>query len=49
MVKNALDKMKNKKAGDSSNWKAEWLKEAGKEMVKSMVTLYNRIEEEGKI
>ena len=38
--------MKNKKVGDNNNWKAEWIKEGGIEMVWSLATLFNRVEEE---
>ena len=39
--------MKNK-SGDRSRWKAEWLK-AGDEMIESLTTILNRVEEEGNI
>ena len=35
--------MKNKKAADRLGWKAEWTKEGGEEMVKSLYILFNRI------
>ena len=38
-----------KKAGDKSNWKAEWRKEEGEVMAQSLATLFNRVEEENKI
>ena len=41
--------MKNKKAADRLGWKAEWIKEGGKEMVKSLYILFNRIKTENKI
>ena len=41
--------MKNKKSGDRSRWKAEWLKEGGDEMIESLTTIFNRVEEEGQI
>ena len=41
--------MKRRKAGDWLGWKAEWIKEEGKEMAKSLAVLFNRIEEEGEI
>ena len=41
--------MKNKKSGDRSRWKAEWLKEGGDEMIESLTTVFNRVEEEGQI
>ena len=49
MVKKGINKIKRKKAGDRLGWKAEWLKEGGKEMAKSLAVLFNRIEEEGEI
>ena len=49
MVKKEINKMKRKKAGDRLGWKAEWIKEGGKEMAKSLAVLFNRIEEEGEI
>ena len=48
-VKKAVLKMKNKKSGDRSRWKAEWLKEGGDEMIESLTTIFNRVEEEGQI
>ena len=41
--------MRNKKAADKNNWKTEWIKEEGSEMVQSLATLFNREEEENKI
>ena len=41
--------MKNNKSGDRSRWKAEWLKEGGVEMIESLTTIFNRVEEEGHI
>ena len=41
--------MKNNKSGDRSRWKAEWLKEGGDEMIESLTTIFNRVEEEGQI
>ena len=38
--------MKNKKVGDNNNWKSEWIKEGGIEMMWSLATLFNRVEEE---
>ena len=32
--------MKNKKAADRLGWKAEWIKEGGEEMVKSLYIYY---------
>ena len=40
--------MKNNKSGDRSRWKAESLKE-GVEMIESLTTVFNRVEEEGHI
>ena len=45
----AVKEMKNKKAGDKNNWKTQWIKEGGNEMVQSLATLFNRVEEENKI
>ena len=44
MVKKAIVKLKNKGTSDSLGWRAEWLKEGGKEIVKSLSILFNRIE-----
>ena len=44
MVKKATAKLKNKRASDRSGWRAEWLKEGGEEIVKSISILFNRIE-----
>ena len=41
--------MKSKKAGKHNNWKGEWIKGGGDEMVQSLATLFNRIEQEKKI
>ena len=41
--------MKNKKAADRLGWKAEWIKEGGEEMVKSLYILFNRIKIENQI
>ena len=48
-VKKAILKMKNKKSGDRSRWKAEWLKEGGDDMIESLTTIFNRVLEEGQI
>ena len=45
MVKKAISTMKKRKAGDNLGWTAEWLIEAGDEMIKSLEILYNRIEQ----
>ena len=39
----------NKKAADRLGWKAEWIKEGGEEMVKSLCILFNRIKTENEI
>ena len=41
--------MKNKKAADRLGWKAEWIKEGGEKMVKSIYILFNRIKTENQI
>ena len=41
--------MKSNKSGERSRWKAEWLKEGGDEMIESLTTVFNRVEEEGQI
>ena len=46
IVEIAIKGMKNKKASDRYGWKAEWIKNGGKEMNKSLTVLYNRTEEE---
>ena len=46
MVKKVIAKLKNKRASDGLGWRAEWLKEGGEEIVKSLSILYNRIERE---
>ena len=48
MVKKAIAKLKNKRASDRLGWRAEWLKEGGEEIVKSLSILFNRIEREKK-
>ena len=48
-VKKAILKMKSNKSGERSRWKAEWLKEGGDEMIESLTTIFNRVEEEGQI
>ena len=40
---------KKQKAEDKNNWKTEWIKEERSEMVQSLATLFNRVEEENKI
>ena len=49
MVKKAIAKLKNKRASDRLGWRAEWLKEGGEEIVKSLTILFNWIEREQKI
>ena len=46
MVKKATAKLKSKRASDRLAWRAEWLKERGEEIVKSLSILFNRIERE---
>ena len=46
MVKKAIAKLKNKRVSDRLGWRAEWLKEGGEEIVKSLSILFNRIERE---
>ena len=46
MVKKAITKLKNKRASDRLGRRAEWLKEGGEEIVKSLSILFNRIERE---
>ena len=46
MVKKAIAKLKNKRASDRLRRRAEWLKEGGGEIVKSLSILFNRIERE---
>ena len=46
MVKKAIAKLKNKISTDRLRWRAEWLKEGGEEIVKSLSILFNRIEKE---
>ena len=41
--------MKNKKVGDENNWKTEWIKKEESEMVQSLATLFNKVEEENKV
>ena len=43
MVKKAIAKLKNKRASDRLGWRAEWLKEGGEEIVKSLSVLFTRI------
>ena len=46
MIKAAINKLKNNKASDRLGWRAEWIKEGGEEMIKSLSILFNRIEME---
>ena len=41
--------MKNEKVGDENNWKTEQIKKEGIEMVQSLATLFNKVEEENKV
>ena len=45
----AIRRMKNKKVGDKNKWKTDWIKKEGIEMVQSLATQFNRVEEENKI
>ena len=44
MVKKAITRLENKRAGDRLRWRVEWLKEGVEEIVKSLSILFNRIE-----
>ena len=44
MVKKAIAKPKNKRARDTLGRTAEWLKEGGEEIVKSLSILFKKIE-----
>ena len=46
MVKKAIAKLKNKRARDRLGWRAEWLKEGGEDVVKSLSILFNKTERE---
>ena len=46
-VKKAILNMKNNKSEDRSTWKAESLKQGGGEMIESLTTIFNRVEEDG--
>ena len=41
--------MKNNKSGDRSRWKAEWVKEKWDEIIRSLTTIFNRVEDERQI
>ena len=41
--------MKTKKAAGRLGWKAEWIKEGGEEIIKSLCILFNRIKTENQI
>ena len=49
IIRKAIRRMKNKKAADRLGWKAEWIKEGGEEMVKSLYIFFNRIKTENQI
>ena len=50
IIRKAIRRMKiKKKAADRLHWKAEWIKEEGEEMVKSLHILFNRIRTENQI
>ena len=43
IIRKTIRRMKNKKVAERLGWKAEWIKEGGEEMVKSLCILFNRI------
>ena len=45
IVRKAIKMMKNKKAPDRQGWRAEWIKEEGPEMIKSITYILNEIED----
>ena len=48
--RNKETNQRNKKQkAEDNNWKTEWIKEERSEMVQSLATLFNRVEEENKI
>ena len=47
-IRKAIKGIKNKKSGDKKNWKTERIKEGRSEMVQSLVTLFDRVEEKNK-
>ena len=47
-IRKAIKGMKNEKSGDKKNQKTEQIKEGGSEMVQSLVTLFDRVEEKNK-
>ena len=49
IIRKAIRKIKNKKATDRLGWKAEWIKEGGEEIVKSLYILFNRIKTENQM
>lgn len=46
MVTKVTAKLKNKRASDTLGWRAEWLKQGGEEIAKSLSILFNKIERE---
>ena len=49
IIRKAIRRMKNKEAANRLGWKAEWIKEGGEEMVKSLYILFNLIKTENQI
>ena len=45
----AIRRMKNKKAAVRLGWKAEWIKEGGEKLVRSLYILFNGIKTENQI
>ena len=49
IVKKAIKMMRNKRAPDRRDWRAEWLTNGGEEIENSLVKLFNRMERENTI
>lgn len=49
VVTKAIRKLKNKKAPNSFNRRAEWIKEGESQMIESLVTIFKKIREERKV
>ena len=49
VVTKAIRKLKNKKAPNSFNRRAEWIKEGENQMIESLVTIFKKIREERKV
>ena len=49
IIRKAIKRKKNKKAADRLGWKAEWGKEGGEQMVRSLYILFNRVKTENQI